>query len=100
MYAHAHHRHDSRGERQHSNGVERCMAAHVDGHLVDMNPFFYAELGNQDVESSIQYADYFGLADNGTITLGQIRYKDAKEKMGGLLLCELCRVTFTSGIRT
>jgi hypothetical protein len=47
----------------------------VDGHLVDMNPFFYAELGNQNVESSIQYADYFGLADNGTITLGQIRYK-------------------------
>lgn len=95
MYARVHHRHDSRGERQHINSVKYCITAHVNGHLVDMNTLFYAELGNQDVESSIQYANYFGLADNGTITLGKIRYKDAKEKMSGLLLRELCRVTFT-----
>ena len=95
MYARAHHRHDSKGKRQHNNSVKYCIATHVDGHLVDMNTFFYAELRNQDVKSSIQYADYFGLAYNRAITLGKIRYKDAKEKVSGLLLRQLCRVTFT-----
>ena len=65
------------------------MCTHVDGHLVDMDTFLDAELGNKHVESGIEDANDLCLTDDRSVTLGKICNKDAKIQMRRLLLSEL-----------
>lgn len=68
---------------------------HINWHLVYVDSLFNAEFRNQYVEGSIEYIDDPSLSDNRSVTLGQVRDKDAEEKMGGLLLRQFRRVSFT-----
>lgn len=70
---------------------------HVDGHLVNMNSLFNPELGDQNIESSVQNTDNFGLTNDRTISLSQIRDEHTQEQMSRLLLRKMGRVSFTVG---
>lgn len=52
--------------------------AHLDRHLIHVNPLFDTKLGDIDVEGCIKHANNLGLAHDWTITLSQIGYQDAQ----------------------
>lgn len=60
-----------------------------------MDSLLNAKFGHENVESSVENADYFGLTDNRPIALGKVRYQDAEEKMGRLFLGKYGRIPLT-----
>jgi hypothetical protein len=56
-----------------NNGCkEITSAANLDWHLVNMDPFFYAKLGNEHVERGLQNTHNLSLSHNWPISVGEI----------------------------
>jgi hypothetical protein len=56
--------------------------------LVNVNALLNSELRHKNVEGGIQNPNYLGLANDRTVSLGEIRDQHTQEQVSGLLLRE------------
>jgi hypothetical protein len=73
-----------------------CTAAYVNGHLVDMDALLDTELGDENIKGSVENPHNTGLANNGSVSLRQVRNQQAQEQMRRLLLRQLGRILFAT----